>query len=121
MKARGTPKQAAGVDEVVTLRLAGSADRAALERLAGRDTAPILTGEILVAVVDGEARAAIAVADGTVIADPFRHTVHLIDLLRIRGAQLSRSRRGRRAGLPVRGRRGLAKSALVFARASSSR
>jgi len=102
MKAGVTPRQAAGLDEVVTLRLADSADRGTLERLAGRDTAPILTGKILLAVVDGEARAAIAVAGGTVIADPFRHTAHLLDLLRIRRAQLRRSRRGRRVGLPAR-------------------
>lgn len=105
MRTGAIPTQAPNVDEVVTLRPAGAADRAALERLAGRDTAPVPTGELLLAVVEGETRAAIAVSDGTVIADPFRHTAHLVELLRVRGTQLRRSQPGRHVRSPARRRR----------------
>lgn len=84
-------------DEVLTVRLAGPADRPALERLAGRDSASVPDGETMIAVVDGEVRAAIAVACGAVIADPFRPTAELVELLRLRAAQLRRRGTGRAA------------------------
>ena len=85
-----------------TLRLAGPADGPALERLAGRDSARVPEGEVVIAMVDGELRAAIAVACGTVVADPFRQTAELVELLGLRAAQL---RRRRRAGMIARVRR----------------
>jgi hypothetical protein len=84
-------------DDVLTVRLAGPADRPALERLAGRDSGSVPDGETVIAVVDGEVRAAIALACGTVIADPFRPTAELVDLLRLRAAQLRRRRIGQAA------------------------
>ncbi len=92
----------AGYDEVLTVRLAGPADRPALERLAGRDSTRVPDGEVVIAVVDGELRAAITVPGGTVVADPFRATAELVEVLRLRAAQL---RRHRRAGLSARVRR----------------
>ncbi|MDQ3408885.1 MAG: hypothetical protein M3469_02730 [Actinomycetota bacterium] len=85
----------AGTDEVVTVRLAEAADRAALERLAGRDNNPVPTGEVLLAAVDGEVRAALSLDGATVVADPFRPTAELVELLRLRGSQLRRRRPGR--------------------------
>ena len=91
-----------GSEELLTVRLARPADRAALERLAGRDSARMPDGEVIIAVVDGELRAGITVPGGTVIADPFRPTAELVELLRLRAAQL---RRHRRAGARARVRR----------------
>ena len=73
----------------LSLRHCGPADAAALERLAGRDSAAPLTGAVLAAEADGELLAAISLDDGRVIADPFAHTAALVDLLRTRAAQLS--------------------------------
>ena len=95
----------AGTDEVVTVRLAEAADRAALERLAGRDNNPVPTGEVLLAAVDGEVRAALSLDGATVVADPFRPTAELVELLRLRRAQLRR-RRPRRTWTPRRARAG---------------
>jgi len=95
----------AGTDEVVTVRLAEAADRAALERLAGRDNNPVPTGEVLLAAVDGEVRAALSLDGATVVADPFRPTAELVELLRLRSAQLRR-RRPRRTWTPRRARAG---------------
>lgn len=84
-----------GPDEVLTVRLAEAPDRPALERLAGRDSSSVPTGEVLLAAVDGEVRAAISVDGATVVADPFRPTAELVELLRLRGSQLRRRRPGR--------------------------
>ena len=73
----------------ITIRLAGSDDTAALRRLAALDSAPALRGATLIAQVDGELCAARALGDGRVVADPFRFTAELGDLLRVRAAQLS--------------------------------
>jgi hypothetical protein len=74
----------------IALRLAHPADDAAVARLAelaGRH----LTGRpLLVAEVDGQL---VAVADeaGEVLGDPFRVTVDVAELLRVRVAQLRRA------------------------------
>jgi hypothetical protein len=52
-------------------------------RLAALDSAPIPFGPVLLAEVDGEAKAAIVLRDETVIADPFSRTSELVDLLRL--------------------------------------
>lgn len=92
-----------GPDEVLTVRLAQAADRPALERLAGRDSSRVPTGELLLAAVDGEVRAALCIDGATVVADPFRPTAELVELLRLRSAQLRR-RRPRRSWTPRRAR-----------------
>jgi hypothetical protein len=68
------------------MRLAGPGDRAALERLAGRDSEILPADDFLVAEVEGEAWAAIGVRSGKVLADPFRPSGPIADLLRIRVA-----------------------------------
>ena len=84
--------------------------RAATERRARRDAQPALQvepvvaesiaircatdsvaarpGEMLIAEVGAEAVAAIHVASGETIADPFRPTVELVELLRLRAERL---------------------------------
>lgn len=82
-------------DEAVTLRLAGPRDHEALVRLAGLDSAAVPGGEVLLALVDGEPRAALALPDRGIVADPFRPTAHLVELLRLRRIQLQRAGRRR--------------------------
>src|SRR5262249_36299925 len=58
----------------VTIRRSHVSDRAALRRLAQLDSQRLADGELLVAEVDGELRAAVPLAGGGPIADPFRPT-----------------------------------------------
>jgi hypothetical protein len=68
----------------ITLRLAYPDDAAAVARLAALDSRRVPSGPLLLAEIDGEPWAAIALKSGTVIADPFRPTAALVDLLRRR-------------------------------------
>ena len=74
--------------EVISIRRAGEADRGALVRLAGLDSARPLTGDVLIARVGEEPRAALEVATGTTVADPFRHSTHVVELLKLRAEGL---------------------------------
>ena len=65
----------------VTLRLANAGDAAALERVAQRDSAPLPPAPHLVALREGRIDAAISLATGVVVADPFRPTADLCELL----------------------------------------
>ena len=81
----------------VLIRDAGPRDAHALRRLAGRDSAPVPAHPVLVAEVGGELLAAISLADGTPVADPFRRSRGLVDLLELRAWQLGEeARRPRR-------------------------
>jgi hypothetical protein len=66
----------------ITIRPAYADDASAVARLAALDSAPIPTGPMLVAEVDGELYAALSLADGGVIADPFHLTRLHVELLR---------------------------------------
>ncbi len=68
-------------DGPVTIRRSGDDDASQLRRLAELDSARVPSGVMLVAEVDGDLRAAVALDAGTVIADPFQHTRHLVSLL----------------------------------------
>jgi hypothetical protein len=69
-----------------TIRFAYPDDEAALRRLAAYDSQRPMSGRVLVAEVDGALWAAVSIDDQRVIADPFRHTVALVDVLRQRAA-----------------------------------
>ena len=56
-------------------------------------------GELLIALIDGEARAAISLASGETIADPFHRTEELVGMLTLRGSRLRGESRQRRRGL----------------------
>src|SRR4051794_16906711 len=72
----------------VTIRRAFPDDAQALARLAALDGAKLPQTDVLVAEVAGELWAAVAVADDTTVADPFRPTAELVALLRERARQL---------------------------------
>jgi hypothetical protein len=84
----------------ITIRYASNADDRAIARLAALDSARAPRGAVLLAEVDGEAHAALAVADDHAVADPFRPTAEIVALLRERAAQIRDA--GRR---PARARR----------------
>ena len=89
---RHTLWSAAAPDQV-TMRRAYPDDSAALARLAALDCGRIPTGDVLVAEVDGELWAAVAVGPDAAIADPFRPSAAIVRLLRMRAAQLSAATR----------------------------
>jgi hypothetical protein len=70
----------------VTIRLAGADDQSAIDRVAGRDSRPAPAGPLLVAERGGTIEAALSLHTGGVVADPFRRTAELVELLRVRGA-----------------------------------
>jgi hypothetical protein len=79
----------------VLIRAARGSDGAALEALAALDSAVVPTGALLVAEADGVLVAALSAATGERIADPFRPTRDVVELLELR-ARRDRSHRGRR-------------------------
>ena len=74
----------------VTLRQAVADDAPRLKRLAQLDSARPLRGSALIAEVDGRLRAALPLEGGCAIADPFYNGLDLVELLRVRAAQLNR-------------------------------
>ncbi|HEX3874860.1 MAG TPA: hypothetical protein VHW26_11985, partial [Solirubrobacteraceae bacterium] len=68
----------------VTIRSSIPDDAAEIARLATIDSAPVPAGPFLLAEVNGQLHAALAIADGRVIADPFVRTSGLVALLRDR-------------------------------------
>ena len=98
-------------DSQITIRVAGEGDLRQVARLAGRDSATVPPGRLLVAAIGEEVRAAVSLSDGSVIADPFHRTAELVEMLRIRasaanGAQAHQRvallRRAARTGLAFR-------------------
>jgi hypothetical protein len=72
----------------VLIRAALRSDGAALHRLAALDSARVPSGELIIAETDGALVAAHAPASGATIADPFRHTAEVVELLHLRGSLL---------------------------------
>jgi len=87
-RSRTQPRAQAGRpvagENTVTLRFGSPADEGPLAHLAALDSSKPPAHPVLLAEVDGQLLAALALSDGTVVADPFHPTVHLIDLLRAR-------------------------------------
>ena len=84
-------------EPAVELRPARADDNAVVRRLAALDDASPLEGPVLLAIVGGQAVAAIALDDERVVANPFVPTAHAVSLLRLRVSQASHvSRRHRR-------------------------
>lgn len=85
---RAQPPRPIPAEGSVTLRFASPADWEPLARLAELDSSAPPAHPVLLAEVDGQLRAAIALTDGATVADPFQPTAGLIDLLRARACQL---------------------------------
>jgi hypothetical protein len=88
MSARRTPDahRIAGWMSEISLRLAGPSDRAELERLAILDERPLPPAPHLLARSDGELTAALSLATGEIVADPFRRTAEVQRLLEAHAA-----------------------------------
>jgi len=80
----------------VTLRFASPADERPLARLAALDSSAPPAQPVLLAEVDGQLRAALALSGGAVVADPFHPTADLIDLLHAQARHLDAAPRVRR-------------------------
>jgi hypothetical protein len=80
--------------QTVVIRAARGADGEALERLAQLDSATLPTGDLLVAEADGRLVAAFEPESGVSIADPFRPTADVVDLLALRARLNGVRRRG---------------------------
>ena len=78
---------------------AGPHDVDALRRLAQRDTRALPDGELLIALVNGETRAAISLTNGETVADPFHRTEELVGMLTLRSSLLRGTTRQRRCSL----------------------
>jgi hypothetical protein len=85
----------------VTIRRASAADATSLARLAILDSASPPAVDALLAEVDGELWAAVELDGRAAIADPFRPSGELVDLLRYR-AGLIRREQGAPAGRLLR-------------------
>jgi hypothetical protein len=86
----------------INIRRLGGDDLAQVERLAQLDSRRAPEGALLGVEVEGRLLAAISLATGDSIADPFSRTGELRALLELRAAQLRRraNRRGRLLHLP---------------------
>ncbi len=71
----------------VTIRFSTDADRSRVLELAELDGHAAPQGEALLAEVDGRLWAAVGVADGVAVADPFVPAGEVLDLLRLRAEQ----------------------------------
>jgi hypothetical protein len=78
----------ANLAPTVTIRAARGSDGSALRRLAELDSRPLPEGQLLVAEADDEVVAALSLDTGAGIADPFRRTADVVDLLAYRARGL---------------------------------
>jgi hypothetical protein len=84
----------------VTVRLAVADDARELTRIAELDSAPRPADPLLIGERAGQPIAALSLADGAIVANPFVASADVVALLRLRALQLrGRSRRGRRRRL----------------------
>jgi hypothetical protein len=99
-----TAAESSSRNETIALRPAQPDEGAVVTRLAALDDAPPLVGQVLLAVADGEPVAALSLADGRVVANPFVCTKNAVALLRLREQHLRgvAPRRGWRAVLHPR-------------------
>jgi hypothetical protein len=96
----------------IKIRLTGPEDARAVHRLAALDSAEVPSGWMLIAEVGEEPWAAVEVRTGKAIADPFRPTADIVQLLRMRATKLRGDEDNRRRLLsallrPRRSRRAL--------------
>jgi hypothetical protein len=78
----------ASLAPTVLIRAARGSDGPALRRLAELDSRPLPEGALLVAEADDEVVAALSMDTGDKVADPFRRTADVVDLLAFRARRL---------------------------------
>jgi hypothetical protein len=83
-------------DSTLTIRRASETDRSSLRDLAVLDSSHAPSGEVLVAQIGSELWAAVEVETGAAIADPFRPSGDLVELLRFRAQGIRGQTRGER-------------------------
>jgi predicted ATP-grasp superfamily ATP-dependent carboligase len=88
LKSKSSTSSRSGGYDSVAVRLAGPEDEAAIRRLASLDSKKVLGGPHLVAEADGDVIAALAIASDHAVSDPFRWTADVVELMKIRAAQL---------------------------------
>src|SRR3954469_7917935 len=86
----------AHIAPTVVIRAARGSDGPALRRLAALDSAELPARALLVAESDHEVVAALSVDTGDRVADPFRRTADVVDLLAYRARRLGSRRRPRK-------------------------
>ena len=79
----------------ITIRNASRTDAPALRVLAQLDSQPDIVGDALIAEICGRPVAALESGSGRAIADPFRPTAQVVELLKVR-SHGARRRSGRR-------------------------
>jgi hypothetical protein len=87
----------------VTVRRFVERDIDAIQRLAELDEKPIPSGGVLVAEQEGELVAALPLDGGQALADPFKPTADVVELLKVSAHQLRHASGGPRHSL-LRGR-----------------
>lgn len=85
--------------EQITLRRSATSDAPALAALAELDSQRLPDDEFLIGEVAGQPWAALGIASGILVADPYRPTVELAGLLRLRAQSMRAA-----AGAQPRGR-----------------
>jgi hypothetical protein len=74
--------------DTISIRMATPDDTFGIVRLAALDSAEVPAGPLLLAERGGDLQAALALRDGTTIADPFAATADLLALMHMRAARL---------------------------------
>jgi len=101
----GAPRADQTSDPTIALRLAHDDEQGAISRLASLHEAPAPSGDVLLGLVDGTPVAALSLADGRVVADPFARSGEVVELLRLRADRLGAPhRRSTRRGRSARSR-----------------
>lgn len=70
------------MDSRITIRHSTDMDRAEIARLAALDSRDAPAGDAMLGFVNDELQAAVALKSGDAVADPFRRTADLVELLR---------------------------------------
>ena len=83
-----TVASAVGGRGTIVIRYARGGDRDALRRLEALASRSLPQAELLVVEADGDLVAAVPADGGDVVSDPFRVTLDVVELLRLRTRQL---------------------------------
>jgi hypothetical protein len=101
-RASRLPDGWAGDDDGLTVRAATQRDSEAVRLLAALEGVSMPRGRVLVAQLGDDVVAALPLEGGGPLADPFRPSAHLVELLQLRARQLRRDgdQRGRGSLIP---------------------